>query len=141
MGSNLLLLVFFPTLANRILDALSSDKRASIKINGEEFSRNQDGFNLVVVDYDTGAVESSENFDTTQDSGSAKSMTNFLRSLGNKKIVIGATKGNAGQFMFNDVYKSLVSYFNQRYIFSFMIALHQFFICKLYFDSRAFFKG
>lgn len=97
--------------ANRILDALSSDKRASIKINGEEFSRNQDGFNLVVVDYDTGAVESSENFDTTQDSGSAKSMTNFLRSLGNKKIVIGATKGNAGQFMFNDVYKSLVSPF------------------------------
>ena len=98
-----------PLIANRILDALSSDKRASIKINGEEFSRNQDGFNLVVVDYDTGAVESSENFDTTQDSGSAKSMTNFLRSLGNKKIIIGATKGNAGQFMFNDVYKSLVS--------------------------------
>lgn len=90
------------------MDALSSDKRASIKINGEEFSRNGDGFNLVVVDYDTGAVESSENFDTTQDSGSAKAMTNFIRSLGDKKIVVGATKGNAGQFMFHDVYKSLV---------------------------------
>uniref|UniRef100_A0A7M5XPK4 ILEI/PANDER domain-containing protein n=3 Tax=Clytia hemisphaerica TaxID=252671 RepID=A0A7M5XPK4_9CNID len=93
--------------SNRLLDVSSSDKKASIRISGEEYSRNEDGFNLVVVDYPSGQVESSENFDTTQDAGSAKAMTNFIRSLGDKKIVIGATKGNAGQFMFNDVYKSL----------------------------------
>ena len=66
---------------------------------------------MVVVDFDTGLVEASENFDTSSDAGSAKSMTNFLRSLGDRKIIIGATKGNAGQFMFNDNYKSLVSLF------------------------------
>jgi len=96
------------SIASRVLDVQSSNKKASIRINGEEVSKDDFGFNLVVLDFGSGEVEASESFDTTQDAGSAKAMTNFIRSLGDKKIVVGATKGNAGEFMVKDVYKSLV---------------------------------
>ena len=96
-------------IVSRILDAKSTGNKASIKINGEEFSKDEDGINIVVVDFNSGQIESSDVFDTTQDSGSAKALVNYLQSLGDKKIIIGATKGNVGQFMFNEVYRTLVS--------------------------------
>lgn len=92
----------------RIVDVKSAADKAAIKIDGQDWSKDQDGMNLVVMDFNSGQVETSEVFDTETDPGAGTSLRKFLSALGNDKIIVGATKGNAGEFMFNGEYRSLV---------------------------------
>lgn len=96
-------------LVGRLVDVESSDKRAVIKVNSEDWSKDENGFNVVVVDFNTGEVEATETFDTESDGGAAKAMTNFIRSLSPGKVILGATRGNAGRLMIDDAYRVLVS--------------------------------
>ena len=87
----------------------SSELKAVIKINGQDRSKDENGFNIVTLDYNTGRMEATENFDTESDGGGAKAMANFLLALKPGKVVLVATKGNANQMMKKEAYKALVS--------------------------------
>ena len=92
----------------RLLNLQSTTQKASIKINNEDWSKDENGFNIVVMDFNTGAIEATENFDTTIDGGAAKAMSNFISSLKRGKVILGATKGEAGELMSDGAYNIMV---------------------------------
>ena len=92
----------------RLLNLQSTTQKASIKINNEDWSKDENGFNIVVMDFNTGAVEATENFDTTIDGGAAKAMSNFISSLKRGKVILGAAKGEAGELMSDGAYNTMV---------------------------------
>ena len=92
----------------RLLNLQSTTQKASIKINNEDWSKDENGFNIVVMDFNTGAVEATENFDTTIDGGAAKAMSNFISSLKRGKVILGAAKGEAGELMSDGAYNIMV---------------------------------
>ena len=61
------------------------------------------------MDFNTGDVEATETFDTQEDGGAAKAMSNFLRSLYPGKVILCSTKENAGLNMIEEAYDLLVS--------------------------------
>ena len=92
----------------RLLNLQSTTQKASIKINNEDWSKDENGFNIVVMDFNTGAIEATENFDTTIDGGAAKAMSNFISSLKRGKVSLGAAKGEAGELMSDGAYNIMV---------------------------------
>ena len=92
----------------RLLNLQSTTQKASIKINNEDWSKDENGFNIVVMDFNTGAIEATENFDTTIDGGAAKAMSNFISSLKRGKVILGAAKGEAGELMSDGAYNIMV---------------------------------
>ena len=92
----------------RLLNLQSTTQKASIKINNEDRSKDENGFNIVVMDFNTGAIEATENFDTTIDGGAAKAMSNFISSLKRGKVILGAAKGEAGELMSDGAYNIMV---------------------------------
>merc|ERR1719494_8937 len=96
-------------LVGRFVDLKSSEKGSSIKVNGEDWSKDENGVNIVVVDFNSGEVEASENFDTEVDGGASRAMTNFIDSLSPGKVMLVSMRGNAGEHMSDDAYKSLES--------------------------------
>jgi len=91
-------------LYGRLIDLQSSDTKAIIKINGEDWSKDENGFNIVVLDFTSGEVEATETFDTEIDGGAAKAMLNFIQSLHSGKVILLATKGRAGRLMNEEAY-------------------------------------
>ncbi len=91
-----------------MVDIQSSDTRAIIKVDGRDLSKDEDGFNIVILDYTTGKVEASENFNTQTDGAAAKAMANFLTTLKPATIILVATKGNANVDMTDEAYDVLV---------------------------------
>ena len=92
----------------RLLNLQSTTQKASIKINNEDWSKDENGFNIVVMDFNTGAIEATENFDTKIDGGAAKAMSNFISSLKRGKVILGAAKGEAGELMSDGAYNIMV---------------------------------
>ena len=92
----------------RLLNLQSTTQKASIKINNEDWSKDENGFNIVVMDFNTGAVEATENFDTSIDGGAARAISNFISSLKRGKVILGAAKGEAGELMSNEAYSKMV---------------------------------
>ena len=98
-------------LAKSVFVELSStDTKASIRVNGKDHSKDDRGFNVVILDYTTGDVQASESFNTQSDGGSAKAMANFINSLKPATIVLVATRGNADIDLNDDAYNALVSF-------------------------------
>ncbi|XP_012566124.2 uncharacterized protein PF3D7_1120600 [Hydra vulgaris] len=95
------------TLIGRYINIQSSDTNAVIKVNGQDWSKDEAGFNLVVLDFFTGEVDSTESFDTEVDGGASRAMTNFINSLAPGKLLLVATRGNAGELMGNNAYTAL----------------------------------
>ncbi len=71
-------------------------------------SKDDAGFNIVILDYTTGNIQASVNFNTEIDGGSAKAMTNFLTGLKPATIILVATKGNPNVDMTDEAYDALV---------------------------------
>ena len=86
----------------------STDTKATIRVNGKDHSKDDRGFNIVILDYATGEVLGSESFNTQSDGGSSKAMSNFINSLKPATIVLVATRGNADTDLTDDGYNALV---------------------------------
>ena len=64
-----------------------------ININGKDYSRNGRGFNLAVIDFESGDVEKTSNFDTWNRNGKgSEKMEEFIKGIQKNKIVIGVVK-------------------------------------------------
>ena len=87
----------------------STDTKATIRVNGRDNSKDDRGFNIVILDYTTGEVIGSESFNTQTDGGSSKAMANFINSLKPATIILAATRGNAELDLTDDGYNALVS--------------------------------
>ncbi len=57
---------------------ISNPPRSRIEVEGIDYSKHLDGFNIVVVDLKTGIVESSVNFRVDIDPNAGKSMADYL---------------------------------------------------------------
>ena len=90
------------------MDVKSSGKGSSIMVNGKEWSKDENGFNLVVLDVNTGEVFASETFDTVDDGGASESMSKFIDSLSPGKVILIAAKGSTGNHLSEDSYRALV---------------------------------
>jgi tetratricopeptide (TPR) repeat protein len=66
-----------------------------VLINGKNESQNKIGYNIVVLNPETGQVETSENFNTYQIKTDARRMGDFLNSIPNGKIVCVAVAHEA----------------------------------------------
>ena len=104
--------MFFVAAKSVFVELQSSDTKASIRVNGKDYSKDDRGFNIVILDYTTGDVQASESFNTQSDGGSAKAMANFINSLKPATIILVATRGNADVDMNDDAYDALVSFPN-----------------------------
>ena len=102
-------IMLISTAKSVMVELQSSDSKATIKVNGRDISKDDRGFNIVILDYTTGNVQSSESFNTQNDGGSAKAMANFLSALKPATIVLVASKGDPNVDMTDDAYDELVS--------------------------------
>ena len=101
----------FRTAKNVFVELSSTDTKATIRVNGKDYSKDDRGFNIVILDYTTGEVLGSESFNTQTDGGSSKAMSNFINSLKPATIILVATRGNADTDMTDDGYNALVCLF------------------------------
>ena len=105
-------MIIFVAAKSVFVELQSSDTKASIRVNGKDYSKDDRGFNIVILDYTTGDIQASESFNTQSDGGSAKAMANFINSLKPATIILVATRGNADVDMNDDAYDALVSLLN-----------------------------
>jgi hypothetical protein len=70
-----------------------SAESASIQVNGREVSLAKRGYNVVVLDAQSGAVMSARAFDTMADRAESRAMTDFLAQIPAGRIVIVASQG------------------------------------------------
>ncbi len=66
---------------------------ASIKVNGREVALGKRGYNIVVLDSQSGAVLSARKFDTVDDRAESRAMTDFLAQIPAGQIVVVASQG------------------------------------------------
>ncbi|MBM3129612.1 MAG: hypothetical protein FJ009_13420 [Chloroflexi bacterium] len=71
----------------------SSAAVASIQVNGREVALGKRGYNVVVLDPQTGAVISARRFDTVDDRAESRAMTDFLAQIPAGQIVALASQG------------------------------------------------
>jgi len=67
----------------------------TIEVNGVDHSKRRRGYNLVVLNEHTGAVEASQFFDTHGDSSAQRRMKSFVDGLANGKVVLIGTQDEA----------------------------------------------
>ncbi|MCX7841101.1 MAG: hypothetical protein N2559_16820, partial [Anaerolineae bacterium] len=67
---------------------------ASIKVNGREVSPAKRGYNVVVLDPQSGSVMSARAFDTVADRAESRAMTDFLAQIPTGRIVVVASQGD-----------------------------------------------
>lgn len=75
---------------------------AHIYVDNIDYSKNQRGYNIVVVNQYTGEVEQSESFDTRAEPGGAENsqkMKKFLENVPEGKIVVGAVRDEASKYL------------------------------------------
>jgi hypothetical protein len=75
---------------------VSAGEQASIKINAREVSPLKRGYNVVVINPQSGAVISAKTFDTVDDRAPSREMTDFIAQIPDGMIVVAATQGDAG---------------------------------------------
>ncbi len=68
---------------------------SQILINGENFSQNRRGYNVVVLNSKTGEIENSESFDTSGSKDHVKKMIDFINGIAKGKIVCVAVLDEA----------------------------------------------
>ncbi|XP_066018372.1 uncharacterized protein [Pocillopora verrucosa] len=73
--------------------------KAYIKVDGIDYSLQKRGFNVVVVDGETGVFLEARSFDTFADSSSGNHLRDFLNNLSGNKIVLVATQDSASKYM------------------------------------------
>eukprot|EP00795_Rhopilema_esculentum_P013795 gene13795-4724_t len=99
-----------------------------ININGKDYSRNGRGFNLAVIDFGSGDIEKTANFDTWDRNGKgSEQMEEFIKGIQKNKIVIGVIKDEgytnlkmgAKTAIASLIHKRMISFdaYRQSYIF------------------------
>ncbi|CAH3108182.1 unnamed protein product, partial [Pocillopora meandrina] len=73
--------------------------KAYIKVDGIDYSLQKRGFNVVVVDGETGVFLEARSFDTYADNSSGNHLRDFLNNLSGNKIVLVATQDSASKYM------------------------------------------
>ncbi|MBI5303605.1 MAG: hypothetical protein HY868_15830 [Chloroflexi bacterium] len=64
-----------------------AEERASIRVNGKEIAPQKTGYNVVVLDPRTGAVDDARAFDTINDRVGSRAFTDFIAQIPNGQIV------------------------------------------------------
>ncbi|XP_022787616.1 neurogenic locus Notch protein-like [Stylophora pistillata] len=72
---------------------------AYIRVDGTEYSPQNRGHNVVVVDGATGVFLAARAFDTHADSSSGNNLRDYLKSLSGNKIVLVAIQDSASEYM------------------------------------------
>ncbi len=67
---------------------------ASIQVNGREVAPGKRGYNVVVLDPQSGAVQSARRFDMVEDRAESRAMTDFLMQVPAGQIVVIASQGD-----------------------------------------------
>jgi hypothetical protein len=67
---------------------------ASIQVNGREVAPGKRGYNVVVLDPQSGAVQSARRFDMVEDRAESRAMTDFLMQVPAGHIVVIASQGD-----------------------------------------------
>ncbi|CAH3108178.1 unnamed protein product [Pocillopora meandrina] len=73
--------------------------KAYIKVDGTDYSLQERGFNVVVVNGETGVFLEARSFDTYEYSSSGYHLRDYLNSLSGNKIVLVATQDSASEHM------------------------------------------
>ncbi len=80
---------------------------AHIFIDGVDVSPNERGYNLVVIDPQTGAIESRAAFDTFASESESARLAQFIGKIPNGKIVAAAVRDEASRFLTEDAVSAL----------------------------------
>ena len=89
---------------------LCNRAKNNIIINGREYSENGRGFNLAVVNLQTGDVEKRANFDTwSRNVRGSDEMVRFLKQLPNNRLVLGVIKDEGFHSLSQEAKKTIVS--------------------------------
>lgn len=80
----------------------------TIEVDGEPFSENKIGFNIVVLDYPSFKVRTVKVFDTNMDAAKSQKLASFLMSLQETSIILVAVKGDVAGAIGQEVWDTLV---------------------------------
>jgi hypothetical protein len=80
-----------------------------IYVNGVDESPNARGYNLVVIDPQTGAIDARENFDTFASEQESARMAQFIAQIPNGKIVAAAVRDEGAQHLTQEAVDGLKS--------------------------------
>lgn len=80
---------------------------AHIFINGMDVSPNERGYNLVVIDPQTGTIESHATFDTFISENESARLAQFIGKIPDGKIVIAVVRDEASRFLADDAVSAL----------------------------------
>jgi len=75
---------------------------AQILINGKDVSQNKRGYNIVILNFNTGVVEESKSFDTHGSKDDVKKMMEFINRIENGKIICVAVSDEASNQLSNE---------------------------------------
>jgi hypothetical protein len=78
-----------------------------VYVNGKQVSPNQRGYNVVIVDPETGAVRATTSFDTHLDPGASQALAAFLHDAPIGSIVAVAASDEASRFLGQDAVDAL----------------------------------
>lgn len=81
----------------------------SIVVDGEEVSKDQFGFNIVVLGYPSFKIKTVKNFNTNMDIAKSQRMSSFLMGLQGTNILLVAVKGDVAGAVSQEVWDTLVS--------------------------------
>ncbi|MBM3130648.1 MAG: hypothetical protein FJ009_18715 [Chloroflexi bacterium] len=82
---------------------------AHIYVNGEDAAKNSRGYNVVVINEQSGAVESSAAFDTFASPDESARLAQFIAQIPNGKIVAVAVRDEASRYLSADAVNALRS--------------------------------
>ena len=80
-----------------------------IKIGGKDAIRTKRGWNIVVINHMTGAIEASRNFDTAGLRKANHDMKAWVRGIRNKRIIVGVAHVDYGRNLDHRGIETLVS--------------------------------
>lgn len=99
-----------------IIDYKCWDARNSITINGKEYTRNNRGFNIAVIDFKSGEVEETISYDTYNDIQESRRLEEYIRKLPTNKIVCGVVKDEGHNRMTEGAKNAIVSVILSKYL-------------------------
>ena len=88
------------------------EMRSWIKIGGKDAIQAKRGWNIVVINHMTGAIEASRNFDTCRIRAANHHMNVWIRGIRNKRIIVGVVHDDFGMKFDHRGSEALVSSFS-----------------------------
>ncbi|MFC1667924.1 interleukin-like EMT inducer domain-containing protein [Chlamydiota bacterium] len=99
--------VFYPTDIYILSEGFLHGNSSSVIVNGKDYSKNETGYNIVVINKETGVVKNSVQFNTHKRSDAAHAMIQFIKEIKEGDIVALSVKDEASVFFTDEAEEAL----------------------------------